>query len=51
MIKIVKSQTIKLHHYQTPEEAIRDLKRFQDTQKLLPETEGPSVEDYLPDLL
>ena len=31
MIKIVKSQTIKVHRYQSPEEAIRDLKRFQDT--------------------
>lgn len=31
MIKVVKNQTVKIHHYQTPEEAIRDLKRYQDT--------------------
>jgi len=31
MIKIVKSQTVKIHHYQSPEETIKDLKRYQDT--------------------
>jgi len=28
MIKIVKNQAIKIHHYQSPEEAIKDLKKI-----------------------
>lgn len=31
IIKVVKNQTVKVHRYQTPEEAIRALKRYQDT--------------------
>lgn len=31
MIRITKDHTIKVHHYQNIEQAIKDIKRFQDT--------------------